>query len=258
MTRICRRREILKWFMIFSTSRGCVPLNRCGPIRGERKPTIGGMTCEDAQFLNYHQLLQKRGFEIGYHNSTYHGVEREKIEEGLNRFRKNFGHDPRTMSNHADSVEAIYWGDARVTGFQKWLYNLLSKNRQKNAFFGHVPGERYFWGDLCSERIKYVRNFITSDINTLKACPWMPLPRSIETLRQVLVRVFRRTQSSFFQRDDSRRKPRSFGRGGRRLHYVHALCLWLSRRWKTEFAFQKFDRKIVQKKWLVCAHIHFT
>ena len=29
-------------------------------------------------------------------------------------------------------------------------------------------------GDLCKEQIKYVRNFVLGDINTLKACPAMP------------------------------------------------------------------------------------
>jgi hypothetical protein len=31
-----------------------------------------------------------------------------------------------------------------------------------------------FWGDLCREKIKYVRNFVLGEINTLKACPTMP------------------------------------------------------------------------------------
>ena len=29
-------------------------------------------------------------------------------------------------------------------------------------------------GDLCRQRIKYCRNFVFRDINTLKACPFMP------------------------------------------------------------------------------------
>jgi len=31
-----------------------------------------------------------------------------------------------------------------------------------------------FWGDVCRERIKYVRNFVFGDVNTLAVCPWMP------------------------------------------------------------------------------------
>lgn len=157
-------------------------LSECGmrttksvwPIRGENTPTIGGATCEDLGYLRSIMELQKKGFEIGYHNSTFHGVSRERIAAGLEKFRSHFGHYPRSMSNHADSAEAIYWGDARVTGLRRTIYNVLSGNRQKGAFFGHVKESPHFWGDLCLEKIRYVRNFVTSDINTLKACPWMP------------------------------------------------------------------------------------
>jgi hypothetical protein len=41
-------------------------------------------------------------------------------------------------------------------------------------FRGHVEGDALFWGDLCRERIRYVRNFVFRDINTLKSCPIMP------------------------------------------------------------------------------------
>src|ERR1041385_2008787 len=41
-------------------------------------------------------------------------------------------------------------------------------------FTGHVPGSAEFWGDLCQQQIRYVRNFVFSEINTLKVCPWMP------------------------------------------------------------------------------------
>ncbi len=30
------------------------------------------------------------------------------------------------------------------------------------------------WGDLCRERIRYCRNFVFSNLNTLRMCPWMP------------------------------------------------------------------------------------
>jgi hypothetical protein len=39
---------------------------------------------------------------------------------------------------------------------------------------GHIEGSPLFWGDLCKEKIRYVRNFVLGDINTLKACPVMP------------------------------------------------------------------------------------
>ena len=46
--------------------------------------------------------------------------------------------------------------------------------RRQGKFRGHVEGDPYFWGDLCQARIKYYRNFIFRNINTLKCCPFMP------------------------------------------------------------------------------------
>jgi hypothetical protein len=37
-----------------------------------------------------------------------------------------------------------------------------------------MPKSQFFWGDICKERIAYVRNFVFRDINTLKKCPFMP------------------------------------------------------------------------------------
>ena len=37
-----------------------------------------------------------------------------------------------------------------------------------------MSGDRYYWGDICREQIKYYRNFVFQDINTLAACPLMP------------------------------------------------------------------------------------
>jgi hypothetical protein len=39
---------------------------------------------------------------------------------------------------------------------------------------GHIEASPLFWGDLCRQKITYVRNFVLGDINTLKACPVMP------------------------------------------------------------------------------------
>ena len=43
-----------------------------------------------------------------------------------------------------------------------------------NPHQGHIPESPYFWGDLCQQRVRYVRNFVFGDINTLAACPFMP------------------------------------------------------------------------------------
>jgi hypothetical protein len=78
------------------------------------------------------------------------------------------------MANHSPCEESIYWGDRRLTGLHASFYNLLLRNKHKDVFKGHVEGSSFFWGDLCRERVQYVRNFVFGEINTLKACPEMP------------------------------------------------------------------------------------
>lgn len=70
--------------------------------------------------------------------------------------------------------EALYWGPARLGGQRRLLYLVLTRFSSVNRFFGHVAGHPWFWGDLCRERVRYCRNFIFSDLNTLRTCPWMP------------------------------------------------------------------------------------
>ena len=51
---------------------------------------------------------------------------------------------------------------------------MLLRNRYKGVFQGHIEDSPLFWGDLCQEKTKYVRNFVFDDINTLNTCPMMP------------------------------------------------------------------------------------
>ena len=146
------------------------------PIQGSDKPKIGGTTCEDKRYLKWVLSLQKQGFEIALHNVTYHTSIREQTSRGLDTFRQLFGHDPYSMSNHSGCHEGIYWGRERLSGNKRTMYDLLhlQLNGKRRQFQGHVTTSPLFWGDLCRERIKYVRNFVLGDINTLNACPAMP------------------------------------------------------------------------------------
>lgn len=140
----------------------------CAPIR---KANSGGETCGNDQYLSYVSNLQKLGFEIGYHNTTPHSSFRSEVEQGLALFRNYFGSkQPLTMANHYNA-EAIYWGCDRLTGTRRQVYRALQPG---NKFFGHVPDSPYFWGDLCREQVRYCRNFVLRDINTLHGCPFMP------------------------------------------------------------------------------------
>ena len=143
-----------------------------GPGLEARGPE--GSTCDDPEYLQYVLELQNRGFEIGYHNSYHTGLQRPQIKTALDRFRSIFGHDPKTMSNHAMSVEGIYWGEARLTPPLSTAYRIAWARNRAAVHQGHVEDSPYFWGDLCKERIRYVRNFVFSQPNTLGTCPSMP------------------------------------------------------------------------------------
>jgi len=144
------------------------------PIGPTRKPSDHGATCDDPEYRAWVQQLQREGFEIGYHMATSHTSPREDTARALEAFAAYFGQYPAAMSNHYYCDEDIYFGDARMSGVNRVVYNLLTKFRNHNRFRGHVVGDPLFWGDLCQEKIRYVRQFAFAEINTLKACPQMP------------------------------------------------------------------------------------
>ena len=145
------------------------------PVRGKGTPSDHGLTCgDDPKYVEWLQRLAGAGFEIGYHNATSHTSLREETRAALERFSTYFGHYPDAMAHHYFCDESLYWGDGRVGGLNRLFYNLVTRGQNHNKFFGHVPGHPYFWGDLCKDKIKYVRNFVFAEINTLAACPLMP------------------------------------------------------------------------------------
>lgn len=143
------------------------------PLGTRRKRNSEGETCERPEYVEHLRNLLAKGFEIAWHGATAHTSTREETLEGLNRFRQCFGAYPASMANHYNG-EALYWGPSRLTGASRIAYQILTRRRSMNRHFGHVEGHPWFWGDLCRERIQYCRNFTFSNLNTLRACPWMP------------------------------------------------------------------------------------
>jgi hypothetical protein len=166
--------ENLKDIYLFLDDCGFRTTKSVWPVKGNQVPLCGGETCEDEHYLAWIRGLRARGFEIGYHMATYHTSRRHETENGLNRFRDLFGCDPTTMANHSGCTENIYWGSERLSGLHRLAYNVLTRFRYDRKYRGHLVGDDYFWGDLCRDRVRYVRNFVFNDINTLKPCPMMP------------------------------------------------------------------------------------
>jgi hypothetical protein len=147
----------------------------CWPLRGKSGAGKGpGQTCEDDDYCQWLLSLQAKGYEIGWHGATWHSSLRADTIRGLERFKAIFGHDPTCAANHTGLAESMYWAEKRLTGINVLFYNLLTRMHNRGCFNGETPGDRYYWGDICRERIKYFRNFVFQEVNTLKACPLMP------------------------------------------------------------------------------------
>src|SRR5215469_9730241 len=135
----------------FRTTKSVWPL---APAPGAR---FGGSTLQDRDYLDY------------VRSGT---APREIIERGFAEFRSRIGEDPSCHANHSDNRENIYWGSSRLSrAVSRFLYNLRDRYRQRGYFQGDVPDSRYFWGDLCKQRIRYVRNFVFNEINLERINP---------------------------------------------------------------------------------------
>jgi hypothetical protein len=143
------------------------------PVESAEPPPIGGTSCADDEYRSWVLDLQELGFEIGLHGVAAGTADRDQTIAGLDTFREIFGHDPVTHANHSGCRNCIYWGEQRLTGAARLAYNVLTRFRNR-GWEGEVETSPLFWGDLCQSRIRYVRNFVYGDINTLAACPQMP------------------------------------------------------------------------------------
>lgn len=142
-------------------------------LPAERDAPLSGMGIHDTQYLRWIRSLFRAGFEIGWHGARCHSSHRIDTAKAMDIFLEEFGHNPRSMSNHFQNADSIYWGASRLTGFGKLIYR-AANFRKPLRTEGHTIGSDYFWGDLCRERVDYVRNFVFRDIDTLAVCPFMP------------------------------------------------------------------------------------
>jgi hypothetical protein len=181
----------------------------------------GGETCANPHYRDLLSQLQGKGFEIAFHNAAPHRHTRDETIESLDLFERYFGTPPASMANHYNE-EAIYWGSARLTGWRRNAYNLITGGKNEGAFFGHMEGHPAFWGDVCRDRIRYCRNFVYSDINTLAMCPWMPYS---DPLRPYVRYWFSAsegdTATSFLKTIQSHHQDRLEEEGGASIMYTH-------------------------------------
>jgi hypothetical protein len=135
---------------------------------------IDGQSLEDPDYLSWILELRDAGFEMGWHNAAANSSPREKTIEAIKIFHDVIGYAPKVGANHKGLRENIYWGPYRVSGLKRLIYNASTKFKHSGTFRGHIEDDPFFWGDVCKSNLKYYRNFVYSEINTLKACPIMP------------------------------------------------------------------------------------
>lgn len=128
-------------------------------------------TLENREYLEFLKEYQKRGFEIALHTVTAGHDKREITIQGYARFKKMFGEYPKINIMHSKNRENIYWGE---NAFRNYFMKILARLYTPIKFSGENPSSKYFWGDICKEKTRYVRLWGTSDINTLKYNPSMP------------------------------------------------------------------------------------
>jgi hypothetical protein len=131
-------------------------------------------TLDDPEYRDFVVELKERGFEIGWAGASAESNERQRVIEGLDRFRDVIGAYPRVYVNHASKRENLYWGNDRID--QSLLKAVIYRTASAPAgyFEGHLEGSPFWWGDICKERVDYVLNLTFDDINLSRINPSMP------------------------------------------------------------------------------------
>ena len=144
------------------------------PPRGANR----GSSLEDDDYREVVLELQRRGFEIAFHNVGGGDFTREEILAGLAEYEEILGAGPRVHANHLTNPDNLYHWDERfewpVNLMYRAAYRLLNQRPTRSRGSGSDPDGPRFWGDAALERRLYVRNLVFNDINTLKRDPRMP------------------------------------------------------------------------------------
>jgi len=131
-------------------------------------------TLQNKPYLNFVHDLVDDGFELAFHGATMESSRRERTVRALEFLNKEFGSYPRLSCNHGQNKENLYWGTKRLQNFL--LRRLFTFASQDTIYYysGEIEESEYFWGDLCKQYIKYVRNFTFTQLNMLDVNPQMP------------------------------------------------------------------------------------
>jgi len=125
-------------------------------------------------YLRFVRELQADGFEIAFHGATMESSRRERTVRALDIFKREFGAYPALFCNHGQNRDNLYWGHKRFrTGWLRGIVGLLRKGATSH-YLGDVEASEFFWGDLCREHFRYVRNWTFPCLDMLAVNPDMP------------------------------------------------------------------------------------
>lgn len=135
-----------------------------------------GETLSEENYKHFIKDLAGKGFEIGFHGAGSGEFHRDEIISALDKFKCVIGYYPKIHVNHASNPDTIYWGSKRFSFPINKLYDFSRKllKAKKVCSQGEDIASKVFWGDYCKKYIKYIRNRVFSDINTLKCDKKMP------------------------------------------------------------------------------------
>lgn len=124
----------------------------------------------ESECLDYCKVLTKKGFEICLHGASSGNNNRFQTIDALNFLAKEINPSSVYIC-HSKNAENLYW-DVRTanSAIEKKILQLYTKN----ICFGEVVDSPYFWGDICREKIRFIRMFRTRAVNTLSFNPSMP------------------------------------------------------------------------------------
>lgn len=140
-----------------------------------REAYLVGDTLQSAEYLEWVHELSRDGFEIAFHNASMGSSRREDTIKALDFIEKEFGRSLRLHCNHGQNRENLYWGADRYSSciLNKAMHN-LSKNSAFPSFEGHQPESPYYWADIASERLSYMRAFSYRQLNGMQIVPGKP------------------------------------------------------------------------------------
>jgi hypothetical protein len=142
------------------------------PTEDTRNPNYNSKTLANNEYLYFIKWLVESGFEIALHNASMESSTRDKIISAIERFNELLGSYPKIHVNHHLNRDNLYWGQNRVDFPLIKLGLKLFRGNTKS--YGHISESPYFWGDICQNYIKYVRNLVFKEINLLKINPTLP------------------------------------------------------------------------------------